>query len=141
MNMKVVTLLFLVALFLMPAGCVQKSVGTGEESMQPREISQVSHAEQKEQAYDIFKQILDLSGRQDRQKNLPKIKELYGEIIDQYPGIGLAQESYLRLIIIAKEEDTASGDAEAERLYQEFLVKYPDSKLRKILENEARATD
>ena len=94
----------------------------------------------KEQAYEIFKEILELSDSQNRQKNLPQIKGLYREIIDKYPGIGLAQESYLRLIILAKEENTAKGDAEAERLYQEFLGKYPDSNLRRILETEARAT-
>ena len=140
MKAKSIILSLLAAVFLLLAGCAEKSVSTGEKSMQPREASQLSHAEQKEQAYDIFREILDLSGSEDRQRNLPQIKELYQEIIVQYPEIGLAQESYLRLVIIAKEEDTASGDAEAERLYQEFVVKYPDSNLKKVLEYEVNAT-
>ena len=141
MKMKLIMLSFLVAVFLMPTGCAEKSVGSGEGSMQSQGASQLSPAEQKEQAYEIFKQILELSNSQDREQNIPEMEKLYRQIIDKYPGVGLAQESYLRLIIIAKEKKTASGDAEAERFYQEFLVKYPDSKLRKILENEARATD
>ena len=140
MKTKLIILSLVATVFLLLAGCAEKSVGTGEKSMQTRETSQLSHAEQKEQAYDIFRQILDLSGSEDRQNNLPRIKELYQQIIDQYPEIGLAQESYLRLIIIAKEEDTASGDAEAERLYQEFVGKYPDSNLKKVLEYEINAT-
>ena len=139
MKKKVIMFSLLAVVVLMQPGCADKSVGTGEKSMQTRETGELSPAEQKEQAYEIFKQILELSDSQDRQKNLPRIKELYREIIDKYPEIGLAQESYLRLIILAKEEDTAAGDAEAERLYQEFLGKYPDSNLRRILENEARS--
>ena len=118
MKMKVIMFSLLAAVLLMLAGCADKSVGTGEKSLQTQETAQLSHAEQKEQAYEIFKQILELSDSMNRQKNLPKIKELYREIIAKYPDIGLAQESYLRLIILAKEKDTASGDAEAERLYQ-----------------------
>ena len=136
MKMKVIMLSLLAVVFIMPAGCVEKSVGIGEKSMQVQETSQLSPAEQKEQAYGIFRQILDLSGSEDRQKNLPQIKEMYGEIIDKYPETGLAQEIYLHLIVIAKEENTASGDVEAERLYQEFLVKYPDSNLWRMLEYE-----
>ena len=131
----------LAAVFLLLGGCAEKPVGTGEKSMRGREASQLSHAEQREQAYEIFKQIRELSDSQSRQKNLPQMKELYREIIDKYPDIVLAQESYLRLIIIAREEKTASGDAEAERLYQEFLGKYPDSNLKKILEYEAMNTE
>ncbi len=139
MKIKVIMFSLLAVVVLMQPGCADKSVGTGGKTMQTQETGELSTAEQKEQAYEIFKQILELSDSQNRQKNLPRIKELYREIIDKYPGIGLAQESYLRLIILAKEEGTAAGDAEAERLYQEFLVKYPDSNLRRILETEARS--
>ena len=139
--MKMIMVSLLVFVLLMLAGCAEKPVGTGGKSLEGQKVSQLSPAEQEEQGYEIFKQILELSDRQNRQENLPRIKELYREIINKYPEIGLAQESYLRLIIIAKEEKSASGDAEAEGLYQEFLGKYPDSNLRRILENEARVTN
>lgn len=119
------------------AGCAQKPVAEQAESMETWEpVQGMSLAEQKKQAYDIFKQILWLSDGPEREKHLPEIKALYREIIGRYPEIALAQESYLRLVILAKEEGTAAGDAEAERLYREFSVKYPDSKLMKIIENE-----
>ena len=141
MKMKVVMVSLLVFVLLMLGGCAGQSGGTGGKSIEVQKASQLSLGEQKEQAYEIFKQILELSDREHRQENLPRIKELYREIINKYPEIGLAQESYLRLIIIAKEEKTASGDAEAEGLYQEFLGKYPDSNLGSVLESEARATN
>lgn len=142
MKMKVVMFSLLAAVCLMLAGCAAKSAGgAGGKDMQTREASLLSPGEQEEQAYEILKQILELSGSHSRQKNLSRMKELYREIIEKYPETGVAQESYLRLIIIAKEDNTASGDAEAERIYQEFLGKYPDSNLRMVLENEARATD
>ena len=140
MKMKMALLSLAAAVFLMLPGCADKSIGTGEKSMPPQETSQLSPADQKAQAYKTFEQILELIDSEDRQKNLSEIKKLYRKIIDNYPGIGLAQESYLRLILIAKEENTASGDAEAEKLYQEFLGKYPESRLRRVMENEARST-
>jgi hypothetical protein len=140
MKMKRALLSLAIAVFLMLPGCAEKPVGTGEKSMQPQETFQLSPAEQKAQAYKIFEQIKELSDSEDRQKNLSEIKKLYRKIIDNYSEIGLAQESYLRLILIAKEENTASGDAEAEKLYQEFLGKYPESRLRRVMENEARST-
>jgi hypothetical protein len=138
MKIKIVILSLLVAVFLFLTGCAEKSAGTGEKDMAPQGISQLSPAEQEKQSFEIFKEILELSSGMDRQSNLPQMKELYREIIDTYPESGLAQESYLRLIMIAREEKTAEGDAEAERLYQEFLGKYPDSGMRRILEYEAR---
>ena len=141
MKMTLIMFSLLAAVLLMLPGCADKSVGTGEKSLQAQETKQLSQVEQKEQAYDIFKQILELSDSMNRRDNLPEIKDLYRKIIAKYPEIGLAQESYLRLIILAKEEDTAAGDVEAESLYQEFLGKYPNSNLRRVLENEARATD
>ena len=141
MKMNVVMMSLLVFVLLVLGGCAGKSYGTRGESVEVQKASQMSLGEQKEQAYEIFNQILELSDHQHRQENLPRMKELYREIINKYPEIGLAQESYMRLIIIAKEEKTASGDAEAEGLYQEFLGKYPDSNLGSVLESEARATN
>jgi hypothetical protein len=139
MNKKIITLLLLPVLLYVLSGCAGQTVETGREEMREEPAVQMSHAEQKEQAYEIFKQILELSDSPDRQANLPQIKQLYREIIDKYPDVGLAQECYLRLVLFAKAEKTAAGNAEAEKLYQEFSQKYPDSKLQKVIENELRS--
>lgn len=119
------------------AGCAQKPGGGEPEKLAVEQGTQtLSLEEQKTAAYEIFKEILLLTDSPDREKNLPAIKGLYREIIDKYPKIGLAQESYLRLIMLAKEEKTAAGDAEAQSLYNEFMQRYPDSKIQRIVENE-----
>ena len=123
-----------VSLFIgLLAGCAQK---TEEIDMIPQPVQKLSLEEQRAAAYEIFKEILVLSDSPEHEKNSPQIKSLYRGIIDNYPDIGLAQESYMRLIIMAKKEGTAAGDAEAEALYQEFLQQYPDSKIQRIIENE-----
>lgn len=119
------------------AGCAQKTADLEQESAMGGEpVRGLSIEEQNKAAYDILKQILVLSDSPERQQKLPEIKALYREIIVNYPDIGLAQESYMRLVIMAKEEKTPEGDAEAERVYQEFLQKYPDSRLQRIIESE-----
>ena len=137
MRKGIVQVLLCCLLFYVLAGCAGQSVEKGQEAMVPVEpVQKLSPAEQKEQAYEIFKQILELSNTPDRQENQARIKELYREIIDKYPDVGLAQECFLRLVILAKQEGTESGDREAEQLYQEFLQKYPDSRLQGIFKNE-----
>ena len=136
MKLKFTALLLVFSVF-MATGCADRSTGPGGKEMRllnPR----MSVAEQEEQSYFIFEEILALSDRETRQENLPQIRKLYRDIIKKYPDSGLAQESYLRLILIAREEKTAAGDMEAERLYQEFLGKYPNSNLKNVLEYEAR---
>ena len=132
--------LFMLVVRSLVAGCATQTYDTGQKGVGREDsVQKLSPAEQKEQAYEIFKQILELSDAPERQKNLPQIKELYREIIDKYPEVGLAQESYLRLVLLAKQERTVSGDKEAEELYREFADKYPDSRLRKVIENELKS--
>jgi hypothetical protein len=123
-----------VSLFLgVFVGCAQK---TEEIDLSPQPVQKLSLEEQRAAAYEIFREILVLSDSPEHEKNSPQIKSLYREIIDKYPDIGLAQESYMRLIIMAKEEKTATGDKEAETLYHEFMQQYRDSKIQRIIENE-----
>ena len=104
----------------------------------PGPARKMSIEEQKKEAYDILKEILLLSESPEREKKLPEIKVLYRKIINKYPDLGLAQESYMRLVILAREENTPDGDAEAESLYEEFMRKYPGSRLQRIIENELK---
>ncbi len=139
MKMRIITLLCFFVFWGIITGCAQKQAEVGQESIKSSEPVQVlSLEEQRKQAYDILKEILLLSDSPERVKKLPEIKALYREIIDKYPDLGLAQESYMRLVILAKEENTPAGDAEAESVYHEFLQKYPDSRLQRIIENELK---
>jgi hypothetical protein len=139
MKMKIVVCFLLGATLLLLSGCAEKTADAGPDAVKPEAVSLLSPEEQEEKAYEVFREILELSRGESRQANLPQMKELYREIIDTYPESWLAQESYLRLIIMARQDKTAEGDTEAERLYQEYLGKYPDSGLRRILEYEARS--
>ncbi len=141
MKKGLIRCLFMLVILYLAAGCATQTYDTGPKEVGREDsVQKLSPAEQKEQAYEIFKQILELSDAAERQKNLPQIKKLYREIIDKYPDVGLAQESYLRLVLLAKQQRTESGDKEAENLYREFADKYPDSRLRKVIENELRSS-
>lgn len=127
-----------VLIFFM-SGCAVQNMEA--DRMSPRKSAPGAiYEEQNEKAYEVFEQILDLSKAPDRAENLPEIKRLYWEIIRQYPEIDLAQECYLRLIIIARDEKSPAGDMEAEELYQEFLETYPDSRLKSIAEEKLKKT-
>lgn len=130
---------FFVVVLLLAGWVPLPVVAEEKESVETEKAAQeLSSEEQKSAAYEIFKEILTLSDSPEREKNLPQIKALYREIIEKYPDLGLAQEAYLRLIMLAKEEKTAAGNAEAENVYAEFSQKYPDSKIQRILENELK---
>ena len=139
MNIRIITLLYFFVFWVIIAGCSQKTAEIEQESIERRAPpQQLSIAEQKKEAFDILTEILQLSDGPEREKNLPEIKSLYREIIDKYPDLGLAQESYLRLVIEAKKENTSAGDAEAERLYREFLQKYQGSGMQPLIESELK---
>lgn len=136
-NASAVLLNFLVIVGILLSGCAQKHGGDAAKSIEGQaSVEVLSIEEQKAKAYELFRQILYLSDSPEREKHLPEIKSLYREIIEKYPDSGLTQESYLRLVMLAKNEKTAEGDAEAARLYEEFSRKYPGSKLKRVIENE-----
>jgi hypothetical protein len=140
MKNRLVSCLFILVAFFLVAGCATQTYEPDQKAVgKDATVKKLGPTEQKEQAYEIFKEILVLSDSPDRQRNLPEIKQRYREIINKYPDVGLAQESYLRLVLLAKEEKNESGNKEAEQLYQEFLQKYPDSKLKKVIASEVRA--
>lgn len=137
MKGKVLAGLTLVLLLGIVAGCAQKPAEMRQKSLEsPAPVQQLTLAEQDTRAYEILEEILQLTDTFYRQENIPQIKVLYREIIETCPDTGVAQESFLRLVLLAKEEKTAAGDAEATQLYREFLERYPDSRLRPIIETE-----
>ena len=127
-------------LFLL-ISCHYVTLGSEVGSKEPfasEPVQKLNADEQKKPAFEILKEILSLSESPDRENNLPRIKALYRKIVEAYPDLVLAQESYMRLVILAKEENTPAGDAEAEQIYQEFLQKYPGSRMQRVIENELR---
>jgi hypothetical protein len=139
MNMKIIAgFCFLVLVGIM-GGCAQKSTDMEQKSIERLEPApKLTVAEQQKKAYEILEEIRQLTDTIDREENILEIKAGYREIIEKCPDTGLAQESYLRLVLLAREENTPASNAEAERVYQEFLLKYPDSSLQRIIENELR---
>lgn len=127
----------LVFLWGIVAGCAQKPADIGQKVPEVSEPAvQLTPEEQNTRAFEILEEILQLSDTFYRKENIPQIKVLYREIIETCPDTGVAQESFLRLILLAKEEKTDEGDAAAAQLYREFLERYPDSRLKRIIENE-----
>ena len=139
--MKIRIILLLIFVFFCGiTNCYAQKIAEAEQAgiTSPEPARKMSIAEQKKEAYDILKEILLLSDSPEREKKLPEIKVLYRKIINKYPDLGLAQESYMRLVILAREENTPEGDAEAEKLYEKFMQKYPGSRLQRIIENELK---
>ena len=133
-NFLGLTVVFMWGVF---TGCAQQPADVGQKSLEsPASVQQLTPAEQEKRAYEILEEILQLSDAVYRKENIPQIKALYREIIETCPDTGMAQESFLRLVLLAKENKTAEGNAEAEQVYQEFLQRYPDSRLQRIIENE-----
>ena len=99
-----------------------------------KEISPARQMENK--SLNIFTDILDLAeSTDDRQSILPKIEELYTRIINEYPDVPLAQESYWKLIELNLKEYNPSKTNKANMLYKEFVRKYPLSTLRSTIED------
>lgn len=102
--------------------------GSGEHAKNATEEEKISLA--------LFREILDIvHSTDDRQKVLPDIISQYQKIIREHPDVPLAQESYWKLITIYLDDYSPPDYEEAERLYREFLVKYPDSFFKNIIED------
>ena len=109
------------------------------EEIRPREETkkEISPARKLEnKSLNVFSDILDLAeSTDDRQSILPQIEELYTRIINEYPDVPLAQESYWKLIELNLKEYKPSKTNKANMLYKEFVRKYPESTLRAVIED------
>jgi tetratricopeptide (TPR) repeat protein len=85
---------------------------------------------------ELFSEVLELvESTADRKSVLPKIEELYNEIIEQYPDAPLAQESYWKLITIYVQDYSPPAYDRAKTRYEEFKNKYPQSFLQGFIED------
>lgn len=106
-----------------------------EERVPPQTKESLSHSEQDAKALEAFKRILTLTEEASREAILPQIEVAYLEIIREYPDSSIVQESYWRLVLIYVDESIPPRYDEAERLYNEFIKKYPKSQTRSIIED------
>jgi len=104
--------------------------GPSEKAEQKTDLT-----DRKDQAYEIFEEILILNETSDIKDAFPKIESLYFKIIHEYPDTALAQECYWRLVILYVEKRTPPLFEKAENTYAEFLKKYPESVIRYLIED------
>jgi len=91
--------------------------------------------EQEKRALEAFNAILEITEKGPRHEILPELEKAYLEIINNYPEAPLAQESYLRLILIYTREFVPPKTEDAEKLYRDFQMRYPDSPFKQEIEN------
>lgn len=92
--------------------------------------------EEEKKSLELFMEILDIvQSSDDRQKILPDVIGRYEKIISEYPDAPLAQESYWKLITIYLDDYSPPDYDEAERLHRQFIVNYPDSFFKGIIED------
>ena len=72
----------------------------------------------------------------DRKTVLPRLEDLYLEIIHKYRNSPLAQECYLKLISMYVEDYSPPEFEKAEMMYREFLNIYPRSILIRFMEDK-----
>jgi hypothetical protein len=94
----------------------------------------LSVEEQNSAAFEAFNRILELAGERERAGILPELEAAYRDIIRRYPEAHLAQESHLRLMLLYLTDFNPPAFAKAESLRDEFVLRYPDSPLRGILD-------
>ena len=104
--------------------------GLSEKAEQKTDLT-----DRKDQAYEIFEEILVLTETSDIKDAFPKIESLYFKIIHEYPDTALAQECYWRLVILYVEKSSPPLFEKAENTYAEFMKKYPQSVIKHFIED------
>lgn len=105
-----------------------------EEPVKPPEERPPAQV-QDEMAMAEYEKMLDMTIEQGKRNVLPQLEESYKNLIASYPDAYLAQESYWRLILMNLEDYSPPRVEQAEQYYEEFLKKYPGSRMKTILED------
>jgi tetratricopeptide (TPR) repeat protein len=91
--------------------------------------------EREAEAFKKFNEILEISqSSRDRDSVLPRMEELYIELINEYPDVPVAQESHWKLIEIYINEHSPPQYEKAEKLYKVFASNYPESGFKGLIE-------
>jgi outer membrane protein assembly factor BamD (BamD/ComL family) len=96
--------------------------------------SELSADEQNKLALEAYELILELSASGERKDILQQLENAYYGVISKYPKANLAQEAYWRLIQIYLGEYHPPAIEKAERVREEFVRKYPDSKMKMVID-------
>jgi hypothetical protein len=109
------------------------SCATPRLDEKPPEAPKIPPEEQQKLAMVKFKDMLEMTANAERTTILPQIEEGYHTIINKYPDAYLAEESYLRLIMMNIEDYYPYRVERAEQLYKEYFEKYPKPKLNNVI--------
>lgn len=91
----------------------------------------VLQKEREAEAFEKFNEILVIKrSSRDRKAVLPKMEELYIQLIDEFPDVPIAQESYWKLMEIYVKDYSPPLYDKAEKLYSRFTKNYPESGLK-----------
>jgi|Deesub1362A_J573_1020465.scaffolds.fasta_scaffold00027_9 tetratricopeptide (TPR) repeat protein len=120
-------------LVLSCAAVPRKEVVTPEVPPPPEKKLPI--AEQEKKSWQTYEEILNMTANVDRRTILPQMEAGYWKIINEYPDTYLAQESYLRLITMNLEDYSPPKIEKAEKLYKEFVEKYPDSRVKMFIDD------
>ncbi len=96
----------------------------------------MSKAEQEKGAFERFQKLYEDTKNRDRAEAIPLIVDAYEGIIRDFPDAGLAQEAYLKLVMINLEDNNPPDTAAAEEYFRRMVERYPGS----VLLNAAEGT-
>ncbi len=99
------------------------------------EAKVLNRDEQNREALKAFEKILEMTESAERSTILPQIEAAYFDIIRRYPEAYLTQESYWRIMLIYLIDSNPPEFAKAAGLREEFLKKYPESKLKDLMDS------
>lgn len=127
---KAILLCVLTIVFI--SGCTGGTVPPDSDLPTATELAnQLTPEEQQTMAEKLFTEILDLTlTTNDRREIFNDMERLYLEIINKYPEAHLVHEAHVRLIKLYLVVEVPGNLARAEKLYQDYCRKYPDSTFR-----------
>lgn len=127
---KFILLSLLTIIFI--SGCAKGTIQPAPDiPAVPKEEIRLSAEEQQKMAEKIFTEILDLTlTTHDRKEIFHDVEKLYLEMLNNYPDAHLANEGYIRLIKLYLEVPIPGNIAKAEKIYQDYSLKYPTSSFR-----------
>lgn len=128
---------FFLAAALMTLSCAPPPPEVGRPEVVPEKPpeAELSSQEQNALAMVEYERILDMTVEKGKRNVLPEMEESYRNVIARYPDAYLAQESYWWLILMNLEDYYPPRIERAEKYYEEFLKKYPDSSVKLLLDD------
>jgi hypothetical protein len=82
-----------------------------------------------------YEEILEKITGRGKHNMLPELEESYRDVISRYPEAYLAQESYWRLVEMNLINYNPPRLDKAEQIRNEFLAKYPNSRMTRIIDD------